>query len=101
MSHQEAFDFSPRAQQANLERVSARIGREIVLFLKARLKLATVRPDGAEFRADELRTFVEAGVGKVAPGSADRILRALRQQGVIAYEVVSRSASLYRVTGVK
>jgi hypothetical protein len=36
--------------------------------------------------------------GIAAPASADRILRDLRQKGVIDYKVLGRRASLYAVT---
>jgi hypothetical protein len=77
-------------QPAQLERVSERIGAAIVGFCKAHL--------GQRFHADELRAHVEKQCGKIAPGSADRILRNLRQRKVIGYRLVSRSGSLYEVT---
>lgn len=76
----------------DLERVSVRIGKAIVGFCRARL--------GQTFSADQLRQHVRMVVGEVAPDSPSRILRDLRQQGVVAYELVSRRDSLYRVTAV-
>ena len=52
---------------------------------------------GKTFHADELRLHVRKCVGEVAPDSAGRILRDLRQRKVVAYEVVNRAKSLYRV----
>ena len=50
-----------------------------------------------DFTANDLRTIVDAGMdGKVAPGSSDRILRMLRQGGLINYIVLNRAQSLYR-----
>ena len=49
-----------------------------------------------EFTAKELRFFVLSRVNTSAPGSADRIMRQLRQAGIINYVLVSRSKSLYR-----
>jgi hypothetical protein len=72
--------------------VSERIGAAIVAFARAHL--------GETFHADDLRRHVRAAVGEVAPDSASRILRDLRQQGVVAYELVSRAKSLYRITAV-
>ena len=46
---------------------------------------------------DHRPSRVRARVGETAPGSADRVLRDLRQRGSIDYEVVSRRSSLYRV----
>lgn len=76
----------------DLERVSVRIGRAIVGFCRARL--------GQTFSADQLRQHVRTVVGEVAPDSPSRILRDLRQQGVVGYELISRRDSLYRVTEV-
>jgi hypothetical protein len=51
---------------------------------------------------EELRRFVQAQMkGKVAPGSPERILRQLRQQGELNYKVVSRRQSLYKVVPVE
>jgi hypothetical protein len=83
---QDEFDFSE--QQQHLERVSSRIGRAIIGFCRAHRR----------FHADELRKAVVDETGIAAPASADRILRNLRQRGVIGYKVVSRSESLYEVT---
>jgi hypothetical protein len=48
------------------------------------------------FHAEELRTFVRDRVPEIAPASPDRILRQLRLEKRLGYEVVNRSASLYR-----
>lgn len=74
---------------AELERVSERIGEAIKDFCR--------RHVGQTFHADELRQHVRSCVGEVAPDSAGRVLRDLRQRGVIAYQVVNRAKSLYRV----
>lgn len=74
---------------AHLDRVTSRIGAAIEDFKSQ---------SGPEFHADDLRRFVEARVGLSAPGSADRVLRSLRAQGRINYDVISRSRSLYRWT---
>lgn len=78
--------------ESELSRVSERIGAAIVAFCRANL--------GHQFHADDLRRYVREQVGEVAPESASRILRDLRQQGTIGYELVDRAASLYRVTTV-
>lgn len=51
-----------------------------------------------EFKADELRAYVTRRVLGSAPASPDRVLRALRAKGLLDYEVVSRSGSVYRFT---
>jgi len=81
----------PIEQDRQLERVSTRIAAAIVQFCKARV--------GLEFHAAELREHVDAQCGATAPGSADRVLRDLRQRAVIAYRVVSRKHSRYLVEG--
>lgn len=78
---------------AELVRVRGAIGRAVVDFCAARV--------GQTFHASELRAFVAEQCGAAAPASADRILRALRADGVCVYEVVDRSASLYRVLEVR
>jgi hypothetical protein len=75
------------SNRAHLESVSSRIGAAILDFMRLH--------DGLNFFADDLRRHVIAQVGTVAPGSADRILRDLRQKGLIEYEVVNRAQSLY------
>jgi hypothetical protein len=47
----------------------------------------------------ELTSFVARHVS-IAPDSAGRILRHLKKQGRIGYDLVSRSKSLYRVLAV-
>jgi len=100
VSNLELFDDRGRvlralehAEQAeNLERVSGRIGAAILSFCRGRV--------GKTFHADELRLAVESSCGHTAPGSADRILRALRAQHRIDYAVLNRAKSLYRIAGV-
>ena len=50
----------------------------------------------SEFTASDLRRFVLGRVDGSAPGSADRIMRQLRKDGIINYELISRPKSLYR-----
>lgn len=76
-------------QVVNLKRVRGRIGGIVYAFCCARI--------GQQFHLRELEEYVsERRDG--APDSPSRILRDLRQSGLIDYEVVSRSQSLYRVT---
>jgi hypothetical protein len=49
-----------------------------------------------EFHAFDLLAFILANGIRVAPGSPCRILRDLRQTGVINYVVTNRGLSLYR-----
>jgi hypothetical protein len=85
---QAAFDWDE--QRENLERVATRVGAAIIAFCETHRR----------FHAEELRTAVIRATGIAAPASADRILRELRQRGVIDYRVVDRRASLYEVISI-
>lgn len=86
MVSQTKFDFE---QSVELERVSSRISRFVVEFFEL-LEI------GSQFHAADLKQFVADKDQSVAPGSPDRIMRDLRKRGIINYELVSRSQSLYR-----
>ena len=79
-----------------LESISSRISVSIIRFCIERL-----RKGYRQFHAEELRTWVIQETGIAAPGSADRVLRDLRQRGIIAYHVLSRRESLYVLVAVK
>jgi hypothetical protein len=78
-------------QSRNLARVRARLRVAVFEFLK----VAFLRPHG-EFTAAELGAYVAERV-TAAPDSASRILRLLRKEAVVEYDVVSRAESRYRV----
>jgi hypothetical protein len=73
---------------ADRERVYNRIAPLILEFQR--------RCGEKPFHAEELRTFVRDRVPEIAPASPDRILRQLRLEKRLGYEVVNRRASLYR-----
>lgn len=52
------------------------------------------------FHMDTLRKHVQQRIGKVAPDSPGRTLRQLRSNGMIAYDVLDRSKSLYGLIAV-
>ena len=81
-----------RAADPGLVRVRGAIGPAIVAFFQAQL--------GRTFHLDELRQWVTAQCGPVAPDSPRRIMGELRRDGVLGYVVENRAASLYRVTAV-
>lgn len=81
------------SQQEELDRVSSRIAGALIHFCRKHI--------GKAFRADDLHTHVMRACGSIAPASSDRILRLLRQRGVIDYEVTSRRDSRYLVHRVK
>lgn len=98
MAEQRALDFEQLARvdradsaREQLTRVRSELGPRIVAWAAERLASGA-----AEFRASELK---EAVAG--APASPDRVLRDLRQRGVVGYEVVSKPKSLYRLTYVR
>ena len=88
---------SPRAseQGRELARVERRgVALAVLQFLRTR-----VGENRGDFYGCDLAAYVLARCGG-SPSSADRVLRALRAEGVIDVELVSRSASLYRVVRV-
>lgn len=74
---------------AELRRVSEKIAELVIKFFNN-------REGGDQFTVNELTKYV-MDKEPVAPDSPARIMRLLRRKGVINYEVVSRSRSLYRV----
>ena len=72
-------------------RVRSGIAGHIVAFCRSRV--------GATFHAEDLRRYVAQRTDR-APSSADRILRGLRDEGVIGYTVEDRASSLYSVQAV-
>ena len=81
-------------QEQQLARVTGALGRAILSFCRSRWNTKQV-----EFHADELREWVAARC-PAAPASADRVLRGLRRAGLVAYEILNRRASLYRLLRV-
>jgi hypothetical protein len=79
-------------QAENLERVGDQIALHIVAFAKLRLE-----QEAPDFRMDDLVEFVRTKVPTLAPDSASRVLRDLRQHGALGYIVVSRRGSHYRL----
>lgn len=71
------------------KRVSLRISEVIIEYIN----------DNPRFHMESLREYISRSVGWIAPGSPDRILRSLRQQGKLNYRVLSRKDSLYQVIG--
>jgi hypothetical protein len=49
-----------------------------------------------EFHVEELRQYVLDRAATIAPDSPGRILRAMRQNGILDYLVIDRRRSLYR-----
>jgi hypothetical protein len=81
-------------QELNLSRVTERIQGLILSFARDR-----VACDRGEFHMTELTSFVSRH-HVIAPDSAGRVLRLLRAQGQLDYQVTNRRRSEYRITKV-
>jgi hypothetical protein len=84
---------SVAVQPRELKRVKSEVAPLILAFWKE-------KGNGAQFHMAELTKFVAART-TIAPDSAGRILRDMRQGGEINYRVVSRRESLYRIEETK
>jgi len=73
------------------DRVYTRIAPRIMEFYG-------LHPDEL-FHVEELRVFVCDRVPEIAPDSPGRILRALRLEGRLDYEIINRRESLYHFCG--
>ena len=84
---------APSPQSVQLARVANGIEAEVYRFCAESV--------GREFHLRELTDAVTAAHdGYVAPDSPARLLRLLRQRGLVQVALVSRSSSLYRIDGV-
>lgn len=76
----------------HLNRVARSIGDTIVDFCIARKNVGL-----PQFHMAELTKYVADDGHEVAPDSAGRVLRSLRQDGLIEYTLKSRRDSLYEL----
>jgi hypothetical protein len=81
------------------EKQLARVGGNVGPIVKDFCRKVLAKPVPT-FTGSELRDFVVNVHGKLAPGSADRVLRMLRRAGELDYVVVNRTAGLYKVLSV-
>lgn len=82
---------APKTEQARqLKRVSGALAEIVVAFLRE-------RGVGGTFHGADLGRYVQERHA-CSPGSESRILRNLRSNGVLGFEVVNRTRSLYRIT---
>jgi hypothetical protein len=81
----------PPEQRENIARVHHKIAPAIIDYFRS-------RNVGYVFHVDDLRRAVAARYPGCAPDSAGRIMRDLRQSGLIDYAVINRRQSLYRIT---
>jgi hypothetical protein len=87
------FDYAASRQDSGSDkternRVYGKIAPVILAFATAHA--------GEAFHAEELRRTVTQSAPELAPSSADRILRMLRQEGRLDYVVLNRRQSLYQ-----
>jgi len=82
-------------QEEEMERVSAKIARTILQFANSRLDAGSTT-----FHMDHLVAYVKMRVTGVAPDSASRILRDLRQKKRLDYKILSRRNSHYQLKSV-
>ncbi len=80
----------------NLERVLVKIGPVVLAFCREILSQGRPR-----FHMMELTAYVRRCAGEVAPDSAGRILRELRQHDALNYKLISRRESLYEISAVR
>lgn len=83
------------AQADNIKRVSERISGYVLAFCRWRRETRPV------FYMQELTEYVHDRDRGAAPDSAGRILRNLRQKGLVSYQVLSRAESLYVVDWIR
>lgn len=81
----------------NLERVADRIAGHVLEFCR-KLLAQSVSPT---FRMGDLTAHVAKYERGIAPDSPGRILRNLKQQGRVGYELLSRRDSLYEIRWVR
>lgn len=79
-------------QTKELKRVRGRIGQAVLDFFEH-------HGIGHEFHGAELYVFVSSRVG-CSPGSADRVMRMLDDDRLLAYECIARSTSRYRIVPI-
>ena len=81
-------------QTQQINRVKRKIGQLVTDFV-----YEVWQRSEKTFYVGELQQYVRARL-PAAPASPDRILRQLRREGMLDYEVIDRSASRYRVLSV-
>jgi len=90
----EQANFEWRDDPEERKRVATRIAPSIRRFF-------VHHGSGKKFHAEELRGWVHRETGILAPASADRILRDLRQKSMLNYKILSRRESLYEITATQ
>ena len=81
--------FALTEQAKQLKRVRDSIDNTVLVFMEA-------VPVGGEFNGNELHAFVAERHPNVSPSSPSRVLRALRRERLIDYQVTNRRAGAYQ-----
>lgn len=82
-------------QDKQITRVGGKVGPIVKDFFRKRLAA-----NKKQFTGSELRDHVVLAHGKLAPGSADRVMRMLRRAGELEYVVVNKTRGLYEAKWV-
>ncbi len=80
-------------QSAELARVSSKLEPLVLAFFAS-------KKSGDEFHINELTRFVWRINPLIAADSPRRVMRELKMDGKLNYELISRSASLYKVAAM-
>jgi len=90
-------DFSQPSlfQDQELRRCTSKMAQAILQFCRGRLS-----ENAAQFHAEDLRRYLSYDHINFAPGSPDRVLRALRAKRLLEYQNVDRRNSLYEIKWV-
>jgi hypothetical protein len=78
-------------QHDNLDRVASKLSGPILAFCRLH----------EDFHMEDLREYLRGQSIDFAPDSPSRILRQLRLQGAVDYEVTNRRQSAYRVRSAR
>lgn len=91
----EQFQRDPLGRQGQ-PRELRRVRREIALYVMdfSRERIGQV------FHIQEMESYINK-FKRIAPGSGARILRKLRDEGLIEYRVINRRASAYTISRIK
>ena len=77
---------------SDLARVTSRLEQAVLDFCRRHI--------GQDFNTGDLFVFVNGRV-PCSPSSPDRVLRALRRDGFVDYEVTSKTSGVHRILSVR
>ena len=94
MTQAELTWFDPTGESIREWHRHGAVGFAVRLFFVARMRATR------KFHASDLFIYVN-NISLVAPDTPNRVMRLMREDGMLDYEVVNRAKSLYRVLGVR